>query len=603
MKGFIKLIRFTFFLSKSILPLVFIKSLASASLPFVSLYFMGDILDSLLSGSSFEAIIPSIVLLASIDLALALIVLVTNHFYGIQRNLLEYKLDLELVNKSFSLPYELFEKKETRDMLEKAVDGANGSGGIPSFVEDVLGGLLSAITSLVYSLVLLSACFVSIESDISEPLFLFLNSPFSALTIFGAVGLMLLATYLIGQWANKASRRFFEENVESNRQFGYMLDYSSDSALAKDIRVYGLDGPLDDLYQEYSERDVKQYNRTSITFAGIQIGYFIPVALVLTYSYFYIGAKAYYGIVSVGSIITLVGAISSFASALSKGISVINRSRLMSYYLGYFFDFLSLPDDNLSGDPLPEGEPVIAFEHVSFKYPGVDDYALNDLSFTITPHKKTAIVGPNGAGKSTIIKLVSRFYTPTSGKITLNGVDIQTLDKKAYNALLAILFQDFTLFPISVGDNVACSSEYSKEKVLSCLDLAGFDAASPQKCPEGLDTIVLAKSDEGKDYSGGERQKIAIARALYKDSPFILLDEPTSALDPKSELEVYDSIASLVEEKTSLFISHRMSSTKFCDDIIVLDKGKLVQRGSHRELSQQEGLYKKMFDEQAKYYK
>lgn len=603
MKNFLKCLRFSHSLSKSIIPLCFIKYLASASIPFVSLYFMGTILDSLLSGASFEAVLPSIILLASLDLALAIVVMVSNHFFGIQRNIIEYKLDLQIVNKSFSLPYEVFEKKETRDMLEKAVDGSNGSGGIPQFVENVLGGMINVIASLAYSLALLSACFVSIESEISEPLFLFLNSPWSALTVLGAVAIMLIITYFVGKLSNKCERRFFEENVETNRQFGYMLEYTSDSGLAKDIRVYGLDGPLDDLYERFARQDVKNYNKASFAFAWIQIGYFLPVALVLAYSYFYIGAKAYYGIVSMGSIITLVGAISSFASALSSGIGIINRSRLMSYYLGFFFEFLSLPDDNASGDHLPEGEPVIAFEHVSFKYSGMDDYALDDVSFTLTPNKKTAIVGPNGAGKSTIIKLISRFYKPTSGRITLNGIDIETLDKKEYNDLLAVLFQDFTLFPISVGDNVACSSEYPKEKVMSCLDLAGFDVRSAQKCPEGLDTVVLAKSDEGKDYSGGERQKIAIARAFYKDSPFILLDEPTSALDPKSELEVYTSIASLVDNKTSLFISHRMSSTKFCDIIVVLDKGKVVQQGKHESLIKEEGLYSSLFNEQAKYYR
>jgi ABC-type multidrug transport system, ATPase and permease components len=213
-----------------------------------------------------------------------------------------------------------------------------------------------------------------------------------------------------------------------------------------------------------------------------------------------------------------------------------------------------------------------------------------------------AIVGKNGAGKTTFIKLLCRLYDPTEGEILLNGINIKKYDYEEYLRVFSVVFQDFKLFSFSVAENVATSCEYDEDKLWKCLEQAGIKDRI-EKLPEGINTNIYNNQEEGIEISGGEAQKLAIARALYKDAPVVILDEPTSALDPVSELEIYERFNKLVEEKTSIFISHRMSSCRFCNNILVFDDGQIVQIGNHDELvSDKEGIYHSLWEAQAKYY-
>ena len=244
---------------------------------------------------------------------------------------------------------------------------------------------------------------------------------------------------------------------------------------------------------------------------------------------------------------------------------------------------------------------VFEFKNVSFKYPNSDQYALDNVSFTLGNYDKTAIVGKNGAGKSTIIKLIARFYKPEKGEILVNGININRFNFKDYQKLFAIVFQDFTLFAFSIKENVAANKQIDEELIKKDLDNVNFDY---KKFDKGIDTFLYKYLEEGVEVSGGEAQKIAIARALYKDSDYVFLDEPTSALDPISEAEIYSLFDKLVNNKKAIYISHRMSSTKFCDNIIVIDKGKIIECGNHETLMKiPNGVYKDLFDSQAKYYK
>jgi ATP-binding cassette subfamily B protein len=214
-----------------------------------------------------------------------------------------------------------------------------------------------------------------------------------------------------------------------------------------------------------------------------------------------------------------------------------------------------------------------------------------------------AVVGPNGSGKMTMIKLLCRLYDPTEGEILLDGVNIKEYDYAQYTALFSVVFQDFKLFPLQLGANVAAGAEYDKVRVNACLDGAGF-AERLEAMPDGLDTILYKSYDEdGTQVSGGEAQKIALARALYRDAPFVILDEPTAALDPIAEYEVYSTFEQTIGGKTAVFISHRLSSCRFCHDIAVFDGGRLIQRGGHDELlTAEDGLYRKLWDAQAQHY-
>ncbi len=215
---------------------------------------------------------------------------------------------------------------------------------------------------------------------------------------------------------------------------------------------------------------------------------------------------------------------------------------------------------------------------------------------------RLAVVGENGSGKTTFIKLLCRLYDPTEGVILLNGIDIRKYRYGDYLALFSVVFQDFKLLSQPLGKNVAASEDYDRARAEQCLVKAGFGARLEQ-LPEGLDTFLYRDFDEnGVEISGGEAQKIALARVLYQDAPFIVLDEPTAALDPEAEAEVYTKFNDIVEDKTAVYISHRLSSCRFCDEIAVFDGGRVVQQGTHDSLLEAQGKYRSLWEAQAQYY-
>ena len=246
----------------------------------------------------------------------------------------------------------------------------------------------------------------------------------------------------------------------------------------------------------------------------------------------------------------------------------------------------------------------IEFRDVSFRYPGTENWALRHLSVKFEIGKKLAVVGPNGSGKTTFIKLLCRLYDPTEGEILLNGIDIRKYNYKEYMDVFSVVFQDFQLRAFSLGQNVAAAPEYDRARAEKALAQAGFGDRL-KALPLGTETSLFRDFDEnGVEVSGGEGQKIAIARALYKDAPFLILDEPTAALDPIAEAEIYEKLNDMVGDKTAIYISHRLSSCKFCDEIVVFDAGKIIQQGAHEALlADESGEYAQLWNAQAQYYR
>lgn len=244
----------------------------------------------------------------------------------------------------------------------------------------------------------------------------------------------------------------------------------------------------------------------------------------------------------------------------------------------------------------------VEFRDVSFRYPGSDAWALRHVNVSFRVGSRLAVVGPNGSGKTTFIKLLCRLYDPTEGEILLNGIDIRKYRYDDYIALFSVVFQDFRLPSLPLGENVAGTVQYDREKAKRCLADAGFELR-PDKLPQGLDTYLYKDMEEGVNLSGGEAQKAAIARALYKDAPFLILDEPTASLDPIAEAEIYEKFNAIAGDRTAVYISHRLSSCKFCDAIAVFDHGAIVQTGTHAALVADEtGLYHTLWRAQAQYY-
>ncbi len=438
----------------------------------------------------------------------------------------------------------------------------------------------------------------------------FLNSPIFVLPIAGA---MAAVTLLVPVFSGKAGAywgKFAEENKFGNRLFGFWLgSLGEDTAKALDVRVYRQD--------ILCKRHLQKYNpfiptaKLPKAARGPMGGYRAlsgAVAQVFTgAAYLYVCLKALGGAFRVGSIVQYVSVLTAVFGGLSLLLSTFEDLKNNQPFLRIVFEFLDIPNQMKQSGLKLENRQIqpleIEFCHASFKYPGQDNYALRDVSIKLRAGRRLAVVGMNGSGKTTFIKLLCRLYDPTEGAILLNGTDIREIDYHEYLSLFAVVFQDFKLLSFALGQNVASATNYNSEKAEHCLFDSGF-GEQLDRLPKRLSTPLYKDFEEdGVDVSGGEAQKIAIARALYKDASFIILDEPTAALDPIAEHEIYARMDRMMGEKTAVFISHRLSSCRFCQDIAVFHEGRLVQRGAHDKLvAEKTGVYSELWAAQAKHY-
>ena len=317
--------------------------------------------------------------------------------------------------------------------------------------------------------------------------------------------------------------------------------------------------------------------------------------------------KAWAGAFGVGSVTQYVGAVTALTGNVSRLLSTLTHMQSNAGFLKTIYEFLDIPNSmyqgSLTTEKRSDRQYEVEFRDVSFKYPGSEIWALRHVNMKFKVGKRLAIVGENGSGKTTFIKLLCRLYDPQEGQILLNGIDIRKYRYDDYMNIFSVVFQDFQLICQPLGNNVAGSMEYDRERVKKALIDAGFGdrLATMEK---GLDTMLYKDlSEDGVDVSGGEAQKIAIARALYKDAPFIILDEPTAALDPIAEAEIYSKFNDIAGDKTAIYISHRLSSCKFCDEIAVFHEGAVIQHGTHAELvADVSGKYHELWNAQAQYY-
>lgn len=404
--------------------------------------------------------------------------------------------------------------------------------------------------------------------------------------------------------------KYADENQLGNRLFGFWLGVlGNDRSKALDVRIYRQD--------ILSRNYLKKYNpfiptsKLAKASRGPMGGYqalsgaasqiFVGVA------YIFVCLKALGGAFGVGLVVQYVSAIIALSDGLSMLIEALGGLKNNTAFLRTVFEFLDIPNKMEQGDmalrPNNQRGYEFEFRNVSFRYPGQENYALHNVSMDFHEGQRLAVVGMNGSGKTTFIKLLCRLYDPDEGEILLNGIDIRKYDYREYMQLFSVVFQDLKLLSFELGQNVAGSMVVDPDKAEQCLNDAGFGIGL-DKLPYGLSTTIYRDFDEkGINISGGEAQKIALARALYKEAPFLILDEPTAALDPIAELEVYSRMHEMIGEKSAVFISHRLSSCRFCQNIVVFHEGKIVQCGSHDELVVDEsGKYYELWNAQAQYY-
>lgn len=490
--------------------------------------------------------------------------------------------DMELHRRLALADYANLESPDFLDMQEKAKKflycDYHGFGYLLDCAMDVVGALLT-LAGLASLIALMSVKLVLL---------------FIVLSALGA--------YIEGRARMKAMVLSLEV-IGDNRRWMYYDRLFEERAFGKEVRLNNLTDWLlarEAGFLKRANDNIAGQNALFIK-SGVAGAAFTFIEQVAAYAYLIeqVLGKG----MSIGDFALYTAAVTAFGTALRSLIDSVVTIRSYDMYYDRLEEYLNLPQSMRAGKRMPPaGAHTIAFEHVSFRYPGAPDWALRDISLTLRPGEKLCLVGENGAGKSTFVKLLCRLYEPNEGKIMLGGTDIKEFDYDAYTKHIATVFQDFKLFSLSIRDNIALAADARAEDILHPLVQVGL--GEKVKSLGGIDAPIGREfDDEGFEPSGGEAQKLAMARALFKDAPAVILDEPTAALDPKAEYEMFLQFRKLVEGKTAIFISHRLSAARICDRVAVFSKGKLSEYGTHEELMEAQKEYFRMFNMQSSLYR
>lgn len=421
-------------------------------------------------------------------------------------------------------------------------------------------------------------------------------------------------TWFLNRWVNQyaQSRRTDQANIR--RRIDYMVFKALDLTAAKDIRLYS----LRQWFTSFGRNLIQKENKI-ISQIAFRRWISMAVAALLIFlrdgmAYAILIQSVLLGEVSVSDFVVYFTMISTFAewvSGILQSWSELDMANRGLNDLRAFWEMDDICDthekENDEIQPIPDHSQwpcSIELEHVSYTYQESNQETLHDINLTIHPGERLAVVGLNGAGKTTLIKLICGLFHPTTGTIRLNGKDIRYFDRKEYFQLLSVIFQDVHLLPTSILTNITMQEKGTEDtsRLQKCLEQSGI-LSRIKKLPNGLDTLMVKNVNENAyELSGGEMQKLLLARALYKEAPILILDEPTAALDPIAENELYLKYRNLTEGRTSLFISHRFASTRFCDRIILMDQGRIAEIGTHEELMEKNGLYAQMYRVQSQYY-
>lgn len=430
------------------------------------------------------------------------------------------------------------------------------------------------------------------------------------LIVLSFVAFLIIFLYVNQRMTQKIQAKInksVEERLPYTRKYDFYVDeYIGREECGKTVRLFNQQSLLSETLNEIFKKVSKLLSRQTILEARMNQWAEGINVLISGMIYLLLGIMALKRVISVGSICLYAGCITNFLWHFQKWNQQVSLLKMNTKYVKQYLDFMDIKNKKYEGtlpvEKRDDDKFMIEFENVSFHYPGSEKNVLENFSIRFNIGERLAVVGRNGSGKTTFIKLLCRLYDPTEGRILLNGIDIKKYDYKEYLSLFSVVFQDFQIPAFTLGQAVAASQEYDEEHVNDAVKKAGLSSLAA-RMPYGNETYLTKEFDKtGVNISGGEAQKLAIARALYHDTPFVILDEPTAALDPIAEYEVYAKFDEFIGTKTAVYISHRLSSCQFCNDILVIDDGKAVQRGSHEKLIDEEGLYAKLWKTQAKYY-
>lgn len=562
-----------------------VNLLIAAAVPFVDIYFLPLLVNSL------TAEVKDIRTICFYGGAMVLIGILFRMLNSVLSVHLEKYADyflnehsVEISRRCMELDFALTENKEALDQIKKAREGLNWSGGVHEIAKAFFGIISNG-------LMIFGAAAV-----------LAVNAPWLLLLI----GVLLTVSTIINRKKNDIDIKNFTELSGINRIFGHICWEMEDFRYGKDIRLYGAAGMM-------TEKASQQINRLNDYWKKINDKKFLLniLDIIVTAArdfgtYLYLGFLAITGKITIGTfsqLLTAGGSLNAALQGMVFGFQDIVKRSSYAYEIVKFMEYPPYMEKGSRRIGDPASGHTIEFRNVSFSYPGTNVQVLKNTSITLKSGERLSVVGLNGAGKTTFIKLLCRLYDVTEGEILLDGVNIREYDYEEYMKLFSVVFQDFRLLAFSVRDNVFLGNEEPSETMDGLLEKVGL-SEKIASLPNGADTMMFKQFDkEGVELSGGEQQKLAIARALYKDAPVVILDEPTAALDPVAEYEIYKRFDELVGGKTAVYISHRLSSCKFCDKIAVFSEGTVKEYGTHEQLLRlKDGIYAEMFKAQAQYY-
>ena len=514
--------------------------------------------------------------------------------------------EIVLTDKTYRLCYEDLEKSSTRKLRDEVTGSISVSGaGMASLYWDMDTLFHNSAILVIAVILFLRYLYLVARWDTRQ------NSGVADTSVFILVILLLIV--LCSYITCKTSSKRFDVNFDVFQHgskyisFGefYTREYLLDENAALDTRIYEPDDLIlsecqEKCYEHFAKGKEKEMHAVNL-YDGIK---FMSSCICGCVIYLLTGKMAMQGAIGTGSILLMYAAVTMVVEALSQIAQIITDLRNNNEHLVKFFKYIDMPE---AGGGITDDCELIFEElevrNVSFCYPESDTYVMENINLKLHAGDKLAIAGENGSGKTTLVKLVCGLYKPSEVKILLNGKDITEIHFEKYIACIATVFQDFSLFPFLLGENVAASRDYDIARVEDALVKAGLEEKLLQ-LKNGIRQPVFSDFDEnGTDLSGGEQQKVAIARAIYKDAGLMVLDEPSAALDPYAEYEIYKNFSEITESKTLISISHRLSSCRMCDRILVLDRGKVVQEGTHEELVKDiGGKYYELWSAQAQYY-
>lgn len=578
------------------LPLGLCRALLSTLVPLGSVWLSAAVLDGLLQKQPFDSLFLQALLFLMVIFCTGAVGAVIQRRQDISREYMGRAFRFKVSEKTLSMDYEMLDDPQTRKLRDEISMSSHWGYGFLGVI-DLFIQLMQHLCSLLISAGLLLWLLISAGR----------NAWVTFLYILAVVSILMLVTRVRTKWTKEMDGAMNAANPQMSLFF-YLLNESGTSyRTGKDVRIYRAYALFESFVRNtYGKMRNTLGKKLLITECKIRATQGFIDSLVLGAGYGLATVLALLGQITAGQILLFSGAVSQFGGALCALAGGLTDAKFTVNRIVPTLDYLELQDQQYKGtlpvEKRDDDEYEIEFHDVSFQYPGQKRWALRHVNLKLSIGEKLAVVGLNGSGKTTLVKLLTRLYDPTEGSITLNGIDIRKYDREEYRSLFSVVFQDFKLLSFSLGQNVAASAHVEAPRAKEALRQAGFGERL-DTLPEGLDTALYQDFEEnGVEVSGGEAQKIALARALYKRAPFIVLDEPTAALDPLAEADVYARFDAIVGNRTALYISHRLSSCRFCNDIVVFEEGCMVQRGSHQMLIQEGGLYARLWNAQAQYY-